>query len=506
MPISFNSFPDNWKLPLHWVEVDPSRAGTFIARLPALLVGQMLSTGLALPNIPIAVGSQEQADEFFGVGSMLSRMVTAFIRSNTAQELWCLPLVEPTSGQKATGKITITTGPENGGTVNLYIAGQRVQVGVSFDDTPAEVAANVIFAINNTGTLPVVATADFSDTNEINLSCKWKGATGNDILLMDTFQGSPGGEKLPPGMVITYTPMSGGTAAPDMVTGIANLGDEPYEYVAMPFTDTTSMDAWDTEFGFGDSGRWGWMRQSYGMIFSAKRDTYANFLADGPDENYATISVMAFEMQVPTPMYEASASYAARGARGFTNDPARPLQTLVLDIVRPAHKHFRFSKTETNNMNGVGYGVQGIDGAGKVMILRESTRWQKNSYSQPDNAFELLTTLATLATLFRRQKAAITSKFPRHKLANDGTRFGPGQAIVTPKIIKAELIAQYDADEFLGLVENVIEFKNHLIVERNAENPNRVDVLYPPDLVNQLRIFAVLAQFRLQYPSTSLAV
>jgi len=26
-----------------------------------------------------------------------------------------------------------------------------------------------------------------------------------------------------------------------------------------------------------------------------------------------------------------------------------------------------------------------------------------------------------------------------------------------------------------------------------------VNVLYPPDLVNQLRIFAVLAQFRLQF-------
>ena len=42
-------------------------------------------------------------------------------------------------------------------------------------------------------------------------------------------------------------------------------------------------------------------------------------------------------------------------------------------------------------------------------------------------------------------------------------------------------------------------FKAHLIVERDPNNPNRVNVLYPPDLINQLRIFAVLAQFRLQY-------
>jgi phage tail sheath gpL-like len=54
-----------------------------------------------------------------------------------------------------------------------------------------------------------------------------------------------------------------------------------------------------------------------------------------------------------------------------------------------------------------------------------------------------------------------------------------------------------------GLVENIEAFKEHLIVERNPNDPNRVDVLYTPDLVNQLRIFAVNAQFRLQYPQAA---
>ena len=70
---------------------------------------------------------------------------------------------------------------------------------------------------------------------------------------------------------------------------------------------------------------------------------------------------------------------------------------------------------------------------------------------------------------------------------------------MTPKIIKAELVAQYRIDEFNGLVENGSAFKANLIVERDPNDPNRVNVLYPPDLINQLRVFAVLAQFRLQY-------
>jgi len=133
------------------------------------------------------------------------------------------------------------------------------------------------------------------------------------------------------------------------------------------------------------------------------------------------------------------------------------------------------------------------------MISRETTTYQLNLYGYPDDAFELVTTLATLARLIRNQRYAITTKFPRHKLADNGTRFGAGQAIVTPNIIKAELVAEYTIDEFNGLVENAQAFKQNLIVERDPNDPNRVNILYPPDLVNQLRVVAVLNQFRLQY-------
>jgi phage tail sheath gpL-like len=51
----------------------------------------------------------------------------------------------------------------------------------------------------------------------------------------------------------------------------------------------------------------------------------------------------------------------------------------------------------------------------------------------------------------------------------------------------------------LGLVENIDAFVANLTVTRNSQNPNRLDVLYPPDLINGLRVFALLMQFRLQY-------
>ncbi len=49
-----------------------------------------------------------------------------------------------------------------------------------------------------------------------------------------------------------------------------------------------------------------------------------------------------------------------------------------------------------------------------------------------------------------------------------------------------------------GFLQNVDAFKAALIVQKSTTNPNRVDVLWPGTLINQLRIFAMLAQFRLQ--------
>ena len=71
--------------------------------------------------------------------------------------------------------------------------------------------------------------------------------------------------------------------------------------------------------------------------------------------------------------------------------------------------------------------------------------------------------------------------------------------MVTPSIIRGELIAMYTKLEEKAIVENADLFAKYLIVERNKDDPNRVDVLLPPDLVNQLRVFAVLSQFRLQF-------
>jgi phage tail sheath gpL-like len=517
MPVEFQQFPANWRQPLYYVEVDPSQAGIPVSNPIALVVGHYNQTVPPDPSapvnpkpmdVPIVIGSLADATQYFGPGSMLEAAFRAFFLNNFGTLVFALPIAQPTAGVAAKGTITVTSPPTQQGIYNLYVAGQLVPVGVLQTDTIDTAAGAIEDAINSMTSLPVTAVAGAAGTGLVTLTCKWTGLTGNDIDMRDSYLGKYGGQVMPIGMAVTYAnpnpsgiggKLAGGVGNPNFSNGIANLGDQEYEYVSMPFWDTGSYQTWDAEYGFTDNGRWGWARQQYGTVFSAYRDTYANLVIWGENNNSAVISVMAMEPDIPSPSWEVAAAYTSKGARSYMNDPARPLQTLELNGVLPAPKHKRFLLSQNNNLSYSGLATQRVDANNLLMIARESMMYQKNVYGIPDDAYELGTTLHTLAKLFRNQRYSITTKYPRHKLADDGTRYGVGQAIVTPSVIRAELVAEYAVDEYNGLVENLNAYKQNLVVERDPNDPNRVNVIYPPDLVNQMRIFAVLAQFRLQY-------
>ena len=138
-----------------------------------------------------------------------------------------------------------------------------------------------------------------------------------------------------------------------------------------------------------------------------------------------------------------------------------------------------------------------VDAGGGVMIERVITTYETNAGGVDDPSYLDLNTLKTLAFLRFSVRSRILTRYPRHKLADDGTRFGAGQAIVTPKLIRAELIALFRQWEDAGLAENIDQFKADLLVERDAGDVNRLNALIPPDIINQFRVFAGKVQFRL---------
>lgn len=496
--VSFNYIPANVRVPLFYAEMDNTQAGYFTQNKRALLIGQKLAAGSASVNTPYLVSTTDQAMTLFGRGSMLARMHALYRLQDAFGEVWCIAVADAGAGVAATGTITVTGPATAAGTICLYIAGQKVTVAVASGDAANAIAASINSAINAATDLPVTSTVA---TNVVTMTCRWKGATGNDISVLDSFRGWAGGESLPTGVALAYSGsgfLTGGATNPTLTGNVITaMGDDEYDFVIHPYTDSTSLDAFQTEYN--DSvGRWSWSRQVYGHCYTALRGTLSALTTAGALRNDPHHTVAGIDNDCPNPCWEYAAAYGGANSVCLQVDVARPTQTTPLTGILAPRAGKRFLLTERQSLLNYGIATSYV-AAGILRVERAITTYQKNSWGQSDPSYLDSETLHTLSEITRRLRNRITQKYPRHKLANDGTRFGAGQAIVTPSVIRGELLAEYADMEELGLVENRALFAKYLIVERDSTNPNRLNVLLPPDLVNQLRIFALLNQFRLQY-------
>jgi phage tail sheath gpL-like len=494
MTISFNQIPSSVRVPLFYAEMDNSQAGYFSQSLRTLIIGQKLAAGTATKDTPYLVSRVDEAKTLFGVGSMLARMHEIYRANDSFGEVWCIALEDTAAGVAATGTIAVAGTASAAGTLNLYIAGQRVQVPVAAGDTNTAIATAIAAAITAATDLPVSASAA---TGTVTLTAKHKGSLGNDIKLQLNYRGNAGGESTPAGVTLTITPMASGATDPTLTAAITAMGDEEYDFIVHPYTDSTSLNALQTELN-DVTGRWAWSRQVYGHAYAAKRGTLSDLTTLGAARNDPHHSIAGFEANVPNPCWEFAAAYGARNAKFIALDPARPTQTGELLGILPAPAGQRFLLSERQTLLTTGIATSYV-GGGLVRVERAITTYQKNAFNQADPSYLDSETMHTSAYVIRKLRYVVTQKYARHKLANDGTRFGAGQAIVTPNVIRGEMLGAYAEMEELGIVENAKAFAENLIVERDTTNPNRMNVLYPADYVNQLRVFALLQQFRLQY-------
>lgn len=486
MSVSFNQIPVNIRTPGQYIEFDNTRA---VQGLPSiwhriLVIGQRLSTGSVAAGVPTQILSATQAEGMFGRGSMLAAMLAALKEANTYTECWAVALDDNGAGVAATGTLTFTGAPTESGTLNLYVGGRQVQAAVASGATVTTVAAAVAAAVNADTSLPLTAAAA---AGVVTLTARHKGELGNSLDLRLNYYV---GEVTPKGLTVAIVAMNGGTTNPDVQTAITAIGDEQYHTLVVPYTDGSNLGKIETLM----SQRFGPMVQKEGHAFSAASGSHASLVTLGNGRNSPHLTIMGAGKS-PTPPYVWAAVAGAVDA--YEPDPARPRQTLELVGVLPPAMADRYTRDERNLHLYAGISTTIADAGGRVLIERLITTYKTNAFGVADISYLDVETLRTVAYLRFSVRARIALKYPRHKLANDGTQFGAGQAIVTPKVIRAELVALFMDWEDAGLVEGRDQFKRDLIVQRNAADPNRLDAIIPPDVVNQFRVFAGQVQFRL---------
>ncbi|MBB5408605.1 phage tail sheath gpL-like [Paraburkholderia sp. HC6.4b] len=494
--IPFTNLPENIRVPLFYAELDASQANSAQLNQRTLIIGQMTDTGTGEPGTPVISAGVGDARARWGSNSMLAAMTAAYRAADSFGEVWYLPLEDATGAVAASGTVTLNIEGDAGvsGVISLYIAGRRYQLPVQATQSAADIAEALATLVAADAFGLVSASAQ---DNVVTLTAINAGMVGNEIDVRLNYGGSRAGESTPLNLHVAIAPMAGGAINPTdtLQAALDNCGDMPFDFIVCPYTDSVSLDALHT-FLNDQTGRWSWAQQIYGHAFAAYRGTLAACTTFGAGRNNQHESVLGFH-DSPTPAWIVAAQLAGSVAPALRNDPGRPVQTLPIRGMLAPPVASRFLLTERNTLLYDGISTFNVGDDGTCYAENITTTYQKNPWGDPDDSYLEVETMFLLVYVLRALRSMVTSKYSRMKLAADGTRFASGSAIVTPLLIRADVIARYQELEFDGYVQNSALFARQLIVEQNANNPNRVDCLWPGTLIDQLRIFALLAQFRL---------
>lgn len=487
MSVSFNEVPAGGLTPFFFVEIDNSGAFAGENTIPwkILLIGQQLATKTA-PLEVAQVTDLAQAIALYGAGSQLAAMVEAFLASNTSQPLYVLPLSDAAGSAAASGSLTFTGSATAAGSVKLMVGGRYLEVGVEATDTAAEIATAVAAAIQAESKLPVTATASGAT---VTVTAKNKGAAGNEIdVRVNHYQG----ETLPTGVTVTLVAMSGGSVDPDLsALGVSGLlANRWFQAIAQPYTAAADLTYMETEL----STRWKADTQRGGVLFVAKNTSFSSVTAWGSSRNSPFVVALNAE-KVPTTPWEFAAEAAGIVAYQAAIDPARPLQTLAFSWAKAPTQAQENTWTENETLLQSGVATFTVAADRTVRLQRVVTTYKTSATGAADPSYRDVETVYTLQAIRYDWATYMGNKYPRHKLADDGANFGAGQAVITPKVGRAEAVNRFKVWEASGWVEGVEAFKSQLVVERNSSDVNRLDFLLPPNLMNQFRIGASQIRF-----------
>ncbi|MBW4089898.1 MAG: phage tail protein [Proteobacteria bacterium] len=493
--IPFSNIAPNTRVPLFHVEFSNVAAGVAQGVNRRLIIGQATAT---VPAVPTYVASTAQAQSVFGPRSQLAARIARYKLNDPVSEVWALPLADAASSAAATATVAVTGTATANGTVPLYVGDTLVQVGVATGDSATVVATNIAAACTASTFLPATAAAA---TGTVTLTAANKGTLGNALPIMLNYLGAEGGQTVPAGLTIAITPFAGGATDPSLATIATMLGVQPFKYIGSPYSDDTSL-GFTGAMMSDASGRWSDAQQLYGHIFSGHADTVGNLLTYGAGLNDQHLTVLASNQASPTPPWLRDVALMAKGSVSADIQPNQPWQTLVLlgCLPAPAASDWTFSEQQSLLTSGIAVSARGPGGV--EQIVRAVTTYQVNSYGQPDQSYldteDMYLNMAVVGAL----KNAITQQIPRALLADDGARVpvtptGGVPTVVTPSIAKGLLVTQYGTMVDAGWVDNIAAFTAGLIVQRNANDNSRLDVLYDPYYVSGLRVFALLNQFHM---------
>lgn len=461
--IAFDTLPSSIRKPGKNFEFNTRLA---VRTLPGnlqklVLIGQRLAAGTVQAGVVTDVFSDAEAGVMFGRGSILHGMVAAALTANPYLQLSAVAL-DDGAGTAASCTLTIAGTATAAGTLTAWVGDTRVDSAVSVGDTATAAAAALKAVFDTLPDLPVSAGVA---AGVVTLTAKNKGTLGNGIKVSAT-------QTLAAGLTIAASAVAGGATDPDIQPALTALFAAGHHVIGCSLPDAANLTKLRTHLDSVSHA----LEQRGAVGVYALTSTLAAATTLAGTINSGRISAALLPGTISLP-WEVAAAYAALVA--FEEDPARPLNTLLLTgIVAPPLAN-RLSRTEQENCLNNGVTPLEVGPGEKVQIVRAITTYTKDPQGVLDISLLDLTTIRTLDYVRRACRERISLRFPRDKLSAR-----------TPAKVWSELYDVLLKLEELEIVEMVEANKAQLLVERDSQDPNRLNARIPCDVVNGLHVFA----------------
>lgn len=461
--ISFDQIPSSLRKPGVYTEFNTKMA---VRNLPGnlqrtLIVGQKIAAG-ALAALTLAdVFSDVDAAQACGYGSQVHRMVRAALIANPYAQLSIIALDDAAGATAATFPVTVAGAPTAAGAFALSINDTVIQVNISALDTPTSVAAAFVAAIAARPELPVSAA---NAAGVITLTAKNKGTVANG------FNISASGATA--GMTLTTDAPTVGAGDPDITAALTAAFLGGHDQVVIPYRDAPNLTALRNHLDAVGS----FAEKRWALGFIASNGTLGTATALSASVNHGWMNHVWMRNTTTAPM-EIAAAYAAVIAS--QEDPAMPFDyQQVPGIAVPAVAD-RTSRTEEESALYNGVTPLNVGPGETVQIVRAVTTYVLNAAGVPDISLLDITTPRTLKYV---AKVFVEDRARRYSRAKISTRLING--------IRDSGIVLLKQLEQLEIIENVDANLPQYVVERDLQDPNRLNERIPTDVVNGLHILA----------------
>ncbi len=498
MTVPFNSIPSGLVAPIMTFEVNSGGAVETETRI--VLVGHAAADGTIDADTPVYAASQEAVDVLCGSRSMLRDMYRVARAAAPAERIDIVAVAA--AGVAGTWTVTFAAPPAAGGSGVISIAGREVSLTIPAGSTASDAATDLAAAVNGfydditRATLPVTAAAV---AGVVTLTAVHAGAVAGDVdVWVDTTRADNTYVS-----IATVAAGTAGTGAPNTSAAIAAIGDDEATTVISAFGDTTNLARYRAMMS-DTGGRWSWLRQVYGHVWTVQTDSVADLVTAGEamtDDRHVTVLGRIEAAGDATPPWVWVAAYAAIQVvwlhDGVSGNVSRNMSGLPLPFVKPPRSRARWPGYENRNTLLKSRTSTWRVEAGAVVVDKAVTLSKVNSLGQVDRTFRDVQSLyQTMAALkYFRGRAAI--EHGNKALAS--TNPGGNPAISTPNDILATFVHAYTDLVRRGVLEDVDGFVARAKAVRNAGSETRVDILAPLDRVNPLDVVAANAVLYAQF-------